>query len=337
MNRGHAYRERIDSGAAGRTVLEHLAARWPRASADEWAARVERGEVSLEGSVAVGDERLERGDELVWNRPPWEEPDAPSRFEVLYEDAHVVAVAKPRGLPTIAGGGEFLERTLASLVAARFADAVPMHRLGRHTSGVVLFARSALARTAVQAAWRAGEVAKTYRALASGTPPETLTIDAPIGPVPYAPLGTVAAASPSGKPARSIVRRVALVTVPPPPDLEAPSIEPPASGADAKAGFAGERRGAEPRSPPFKGGGGGYLVDVDIETGRAHQIRIHLAFAGFPLVGDPLYGAGGVPLPGTRAVPGDGGYLLHAMRLAVRHPATGAPLVVACEPPADLR
>jgi 23S rRNA pseudouridine1911/1915/1917 synthase len=79
------------------------------------------------------------------------------------------------------------------------------------------------------------------------------------------------------------------------------------------------------------------LLDVRIETGRPHQIRIHLAAAGFPLEGDPLYAAGGgFREPGT-ALPGDGGYLLHAARLRLRHPATGSPFEVSCLPPPELR
>jgi 23S rRNA pseudouridine1911/1915/1917 synthase len=80
-----------------------------------------------------------------------------------------------------------------------------------------------------------------------------------------------------------------------------------------------------------------FLCDVRIATGRPHQIRIHLAAAGHPLAGDPLFGIGGLPLPGTWALPGDPGYLLHASRLAFRHPATGEAITIACEQPEQLR
>ena len=76
------------------------------------------------------------------------------------------------------------------------------------------------------------------------------------------------------------------------------------------------------------------LVEVRIETGRPHQIRIHLAACGHPLAGDPLYGPGGVPKAG--ALPGDLGYLLHAMRLALPHPDTGKTFELECPPPAEL-
>ncbi len=80
-----------------------------------------------------------------------------------------------------------------------------------------------------------------------------------------------------------------------------------------------------------------FLCDVRIETGRPHQIRIHLAASGHPLVGDPLYGAGGLPLPDTHALPGDPGYHLHAAKLTFRHPGTKRGIIIECEPTSILR
>ena len=83
--------------------------------------------------------------------------------------------------------------------------------------------------------------------------------------------------------------------------------------------------------------GDAFLCDVRIATGRPHQIRIHLAAAGHPLVGDPLYAVGGLPIPDTHALPGDPGYHLHAAELGVRHPRSGRELIIASEPPLVLR
>jgi 23S rRNA pseudouridine1911/1915/1917 synthase len=297
-NRGYLYSEQVDAGGAGRTVLEHLCSRWERAREDEWRTRIEGGEVRVEGGVAAAGQRLRAGQRLTWERPPWDEPDAPVCTAVLHEDADLLAVAKPRGLPTMPGGGLYLESTLLAVVRGLDPGASPVHRLGRDTSGVVLFARTPVARAGLQRALRERRVRKVYRALCSGHPAaDAFDVDAPIGEVPYPPTGTLHAATPGGRPSRSLVRVL-------------------------------ERRAGE---------GASSLLEVEIETGRPHQIRIHLAFAGHPLVGDPLYGPGGLPFPGGTAVPGDPGYRLHAFRIEFEHPRTGAPVEVECAPPTVLR
>ena len=294
-NQGYRHVEQISQAAAGWTVLAHLAHRFPLASEVEWQDRIDRGQIFLGDGPAQGDNRLSAGQQLSWARPPWVEPEVPLATAVLYEDADLLAVAKPSGLPTLPAGGEFLEHTLLALVRQRAPEASPMHRLGRGTSGLVLFARNIAARQPLQAAFRDPRTRKVYRALCSGQPDlDAFAVTAPIGEVPYASLGFLHAATPGGRPSES------HVTV-----LD--------------------------RRPDAT------LLDVEIRTGRPHQIRIHLAWAGHPLVGDPLYGPGGLPLPGTTALPGDPGYLLHAHRLELPHPRTGAWLILECEPPPPLR
>jgi len=294
-NSGYAHTDQIGLAAAGRSVAAHLVATYPLASELEWLARIEAGQVILDGLPARRDDVLHPGQRLTWNRPPWLEPDVPMATAILYEDAHLLAVAKPSGLPTLPGGGEYQDHTLLTLVRRRHLGASPMHRLGRGTSGIVLFAPTVAARKPLQAAFQLSATRKVYRALCSGNPDsDAFEITAPIGAIPYSPLGTLHAADPSG---RASISRVTVA----------------------------ERRD------------GAALLDVEILTGRPHQIRIHLAWAGHPLVGDPLYGPGGIPLEGTRALPGDPGYLLHAHRLELAHPSTREWLTLTCQPPPELR
>ncbi len=294
LNDGCEYREQLGPDAEGRTVTAYLVHCYAHSTEQEWKERIAAGQVLIDGRAGKADEVLKRGSELIWQRPPWIEPDAPRLFSILYEDDDLLAVVKPAGLPTLPGAN-FLQNTLLSLVSASAPNAAPLHRLGRWTSGIVLFSRNQGARRELIRQWSGNGMVKRYRALASGSPEKyAMTIDLPIGPVPHELLGTVHAASPDGKRARS------RVTV-----LE-------------------QRQGS-------------FLCDVVIETGRPHQIRIHLASTGHPLVGDPLYGTGGVPVIGTRALPGDPGYHLHALELTFRHPADGRKMTISCEPPAILR
>ncbi len=293
LNDGYVYRETVGT-AHGRTALEHLVDRYRHSPREAWQARLARGEVTLDGVPARGDEALRAGMTLCWHRPAWEEPDAPTDWGLVYEDAHVLAVVKPSGLPTLPSGG-YLQHTLLHQVQRRYPGAAPLHRLGRATTGLVLFTRTHEAAVKLSADWREGRVHKRYRALSAGVAAQdAYDINAAIGLVPHPRLGAVHGARAEGKPSRSTARVL-------------------------------ERREAET------------LFEVDLHTGRPEQIRIHLAYIGHPLVGDPLFVAGGVPRAHEPGLPGDGGYLLHAGELSFTHPATGQETHLRAPPPAPLR
>src|SRR5437868_2760808 len=114
LNRGYAFTTSISS-KYWRTLLSHLASLYPHSDSQAWRQKLNNGEVTVNGVTATGSESLTSGQTLVWNRPPWMEPDSPQHFEVLFEDAHLLAVNKPGGLPTLPGSG-IMENTLLRLV-----------------------------------------------------------------------------------------------------------------------------------------------------------------------------------------------------------------------------
>jgi 23S rRNA pseudouridine1911/1915/1917 synthase len=295
LNHGFEYKKRLKADAAGLKMIDYLTRYYSAFTQEEWLDRIGSGRVLVDGIPSNQDTILHPGRILSWMRPPWEEPEAPLSFAILYRDEHLLGVAKPEGLPTVPGGGDFMDHTLLSLVRSHFPGASPLHRLGRGTSGIVLFALTPEAAAKVSQAWRCSQVLKVYRALASGRPADgEFEVNTPIGPVPHRILKTIHAASPAGKPAHSYIRVL-------------------------------ERR--DDCS----------LLQIRITTGRPHQIRIHLAAAGFPLVDDPLYPAGGVPAEDTRALPSDLGYHLHSALLGFPHPARAEWIEIACTPPPILR
>ena len=283
LNRGYAYTTIISSKYHGRPLLSHLASLYPHSTAQAWQQRLDNGEVTLNGVPATGSESLTAGQTLVWNRPPWLEPAAPQHFELLFDDPHLLAVNKPSGLPSLPGGG-FMENTLLRLVQKQFPNANPLHRLGRATTGIVLFTKTPQAAAKLTAGWNTRAIQKIYRALAQNVAPQdAYEILTPIGLVPHPLIGSVWAANPAGKPSKSLAKVIARTA-------------------------------------------GTTTFQVSLHSGRPHQIRIHLASIGHPLVGDPLYGPTGQPLENLPGLPGDGGYLLHAQFLKFPHPITGEQL-----------
>jgi len=306
-NRGWIYRDRVGVDGAGSSLVDFYAERYTHSTPEQWRQRIIAGQVYVDADPASEpDQLLTRDQRLSYHRPPWLEAEVPSDVATVFEDEDLLVVDKPAGLPVLPGGN-FLEHTLLRVLRARHGETVaPLHRLGRGTSGLIVFAKSVIARRQVSADFASGRVDKTYRALVTGRlHSQRLTVTVPIGRVPYPPLGRVFAAVDTSASEHKASRSEVRV-------LE--------HNATARAS----------------------LVEVRIPTGRPHQIRIHLAAVGHPLIGEPLYVSGGLPRPATNeespALPGDGGYHLHSTRLCLRHPADpGLVISLWSLPPAVLR
>jgi 23S rRNA pseudouridine1911/1915/1917 synthase len=280
-NSGFVYRARVSREAAGASVLAFHVARYRHSDEAAWRAAIALGRVLVNGRRVDPERPLGARDALEFHRPPWREPDAPESFTIAFEDEHVLVVVKPANLQVLPAG-PFSARTLLALVRSSDAsrgEAAPAHRLGRGTSGLIAFGKTAEARSSLSRQLRELSLGKTYLAWTAGARlPSSFAAREPIARVQHGPLMIHAAAAHG----RQSLTRVRVLR------------------------RAGERT----------------LVAAQPITGRPDQIRIHLAAAGAPIVGDPLFGPGGVPK--SDAPPGLGGYLLHSAGLKFTHPSSGA-------------
>jgi tRNA pseudouridine32 synthase / 23S rRNA pseudouridine746 synthase len=219
-------------------------------------------------------------------------------IRVLHADRDLLAVDKPAGrlvIPGRAGDEPSLRQELEALHGHLWV----VHRLDRGTSGVLLFARTAEAHRALNLAFDRGEPRKRYLALVRGVPAAERRIDVAIAPARRGKMRPARPGEARAKAAATVVRL-----------LEAFPARPWAGGALA-------------------------LVEALPETGRTHQIRVHLAAVGTPLAFDPDYGDD-EPLRGPDARILLDRTPLHAARLEVVHPRSGAPLALEVEPPGDI-
>jgi 23S rRNA pseudouridine1911/1915/1917 synthase len=309
LNSGFHYRDRVD--VAVPSVATFYANRHSHSTLAVWQGRLLAGEIWRNGERLSGDGPLRAGDRLCWQRPPWREGAVPGAWPVVHDDGDLHVIDKPSGLPVLPAGG-WLEHTALRLLERRHrldprGVPVPVHRLGRFTSGLLVCARQAATRRWLSERLRESTAAlttgegldgdgdgdgdgpacrKVYAALlAPGGLPENLkpgdalTISTAIGRRPHHRLGWIWCAALRPRPG-DLAARSTLTLV--------------------------ERNGEGDR------------VEVSIASGRPHQIRIHCAALGAPLLGDPLYLPGG--LAREEVLPGEGGYRLRARRLELRRP-----------------
>ena len=268
-------------------------------------AIVERGDVRINGRRCVKSAIVAPSDMVEVAELSAAIPIAPNpAFElvVLYCDAAMLVVGKPGGVachPIRAGESE----TVMNGVVARFPECATLgdkplegglvHRLDNGTSGALIVARTAAAFTALRAAIKSGAIERRYQALVAGQLDHPLDLDRRIAHHPKNPRKMTI-----GEPESLDRRRIGR-----------------AAGTHAE--------------PLRRVGAGSTLLAVTPRTGSRHQIRVHLADAGFPIVGDTLYG--GPAAPGLAP----GRFWLHLGSIALDSPAAG-PIKVTAPLPEDL-
>lgn len=271
--------------------------------------RRNKGRVGADDRVAMGDVlrippiRLsERMEEKAANPAPARE------FPIVFEDDAFLAIDKPAGVAVHGGSGVsfgVIEQMRQARPEARLLELV--HRLDRETSGLLLIAKKKSALKVLQDQFRERETGKTYLALVKGAWPARLKVlDQPLHKYLL----------PDGE------RRVKVTTPDDPDGMRSITLVKISRRLNAMPGM-------EASAPD-----GFTLLEVTIKTGRTHQIRVHLASAGYPIAGDDKYGDFELNRQLTKV--GLKRMFLHAWRLKLSHPVTKSPLELQAELPAEL-
>ncbi len=325
----------VPAEARGLRLDQYLAQAIPEISRSRVQLLVEHGQVLINGAVPKAKHKVAPGEMIVIQGSPRPAPlkataeDIP--LEIIYEDESLAIINKPAGMSVHAGNaapvpeapGEADEDaaaqdadprssgTLVNALMHHFAGKLSsvggelrpgiVHRLDKQTSGLILVAKDDRTHTKLSEAFAERSVHKTYVALVQGhLRKDETTVTLPIG--------------------RDLIRRTRMTTRRP---LEAVGVRSAISHVHVverlQTGF-----------------GAFTLVEVTIETGRTHQIRVHLQALGHPVVGDTVYGAAAVLRGPEGRTLELGRNFLHAAKLALAHPRTGKPLVAEAPLPKEL-
>ena len=298
---------------AGARLDRWLAAGIPGLSRERLKALIRDGRVTVNGAtVSDASAKIKPGDRAEVRVPPAVAavPEAEAiPLSVVYEDADVIVVDKPAGLVVHPAAGN-ASGTLVNALIAHCGDSLSgiggvrrpgiVHRLDKHTSGLMVAAKNDAAHQALVAGFAARKVRRTYQALVWGVPrPRAGTIEGDIGRSPRN-RKKMAVLARGGRPARTDYRVLQAWT----------------------SSLA--------------------LVECRLQSGRTHQIRVHLAHVGHPVVGDATYGRApaarlkALPQAATARISALSRQLLHAVRLEFRHPATGAQLAFESPLPVEM-
>jgi 23S rRNA pseudouridine1911/1915/1917 synthase len=308
---------------AGERLDRFLAVRLPDLSRSRLQALIRAGHVACAGrTVQDMSHRVKPGEVYELHVPP-PEPAAPQAqampLAVLYEDADLIVIDKPAGVAVHPGPGH-ASGTLVNALIAHCGTSLSgiggvrrpgiVHRLDKDTTGLLVVAKTDRAHAGLAEQFAShgadGRLARRYRAIVWGAPHRSRgTIDAPLAR--SASNRTKIAVVAAGAGRRAVTHYKVLATY----------------GADPKRAVAS-------------------LLELTLETGRTHQIRVHLAHIGHPLLGDTAYGAGfkasarNLASGAQAALVALGRQALHAAELAFVHPATGKRMHFVSALPADI-
>ncbi len=286
-----------DGGERLDKILAKALSRYSRSRIQRW---IEDGYVTVDGKTARPKQTVAGGEEvLVLPQPAAEElaflPE-PVDFPVVFEDDDVLIVNKPAGLVVHPAAGNW-SGTLLNGLLYRWPKSVSLpragivHRLDKETSGLMVVAKTLEAQTGLVRQLQARTIRREYLALVWGEIPDAGTIEQPVGRHPRDRVRMAVVQGASGKLAVTHYRRLTVGLV------------------QGKAVS---------------------LVKCRLETGRTHQIRVHMQFIGFPLVGDPVYGQSHPVAVFSRQA-------LHAFRLGFLHPRRSVPCEWIAALPADMK
>jgi RluA family pseudouridine synthase len=303
---------RIEDPAIEVRLDRYLAGRFTYRSRTGWARMIEAARILVNGRSCRPSRVVRVGDRIDY--VPRREPEPPVTLEIprLRDDAYLLAVNKPPDLP-VHPSGRYFRNTLLCILLAERGETLDepgiriVHRLDRETSGVVLFGKTRVATAFLARQFERHRVAKEYLLIAHGLPEEDRF-------TVDARLGAA--------PASRVRKAVGVV--------------PAGEGRPARTDFSVLARGPEHS-----------FLSARPRTGRLHQIRVHARHAGYPVVGDKLYGldeglflklaAGESYSEEDRQRLLLGRQCLHAWRLRFEHPGTGEPCEIEAPLPADMR
>jgi 23S rRNA pseudouridine1911/1915/1917 synthase len=302
----------VTSAHSGLRVDKALALLLPEVSRSRIQQWIEADAIRVNGIGLRARDSVVEGDIIELAVPPPADALAYApetmALDVVYEDDAIIVLDKPPGLVVHPGAGNWSGTLLNGLLAhdanlALVPRAGIVHRLDADTSGLMVVARTIGAQTDLVRQLQARSVMREYWAVVAGAAPLAGVIDTSIGRDPRNPVKFKVSRAPSAKEARTNFRRIECVE----------------AGRVQLSWLA-----------------------CRLETGRTHQIRVHLESIGHPLIGDPVYRRGR-PGAGARVEDNDPGWVqfprqaLHACRLALTHPSCGERMVWFSPPPQDMR